>query len=65
MDGFCRELGVSKDEALNLIGRSVAIAKQARKWHRDEHMREVSDVTGASLGMRLWREPHTNAYSDL
>lgn len=46
MDGFCRELGVSKDEALNLIGRSVAIAKQARKWHRDEHMREVSESLG-------------------
>jgi homocysteine S-methyltransferase len=27
--GFCSELGVSEDEALNLIGRSVAIAKEA------------------------------------
>ena len=29
MDGFRRELGVTEDEALNLIGQSVTIAKQA------------------------------------
>ena len=29
MDGFRRELVVTGDEALNLIGRSVTIAKQA------------------------------------
>lgn len=33
MDGFCKELDVSEDEALNLIGRSVALAKEAREWY--------------------------------
>ncbi len=30
MDGFIRHLGVTHDNALDLIGRSVTIAKQAR-----------------------------------
>ena len=29
MDGFVKHLGVSRDEALDLIGRSVTIAIQA------------------------------------
>ena len=33
MDGFRRELGVTEDEALDLIGRSVTIAKQAREQY--------------------------------
>ena len=33
MEGFCKELGLTEDEALNLIGRSVALAKEAREWY--------------------------------
>ena len=33
MDGFRRELSMTEDEALNLIGRSVAIAKQPREQY--------------------------------
>ena len=33
MDGFRRELGVTENEALDLIGRSVTIAKQAREQY--------------------------------
>ena len=42
--GFCRELGVGRDEALNLIGRSVALAKQARQWYTDHHVKKVSNI---------------------
>ena len=33
VEGFCRELGLTEDEALNLIGRSVTLAKEAREWY--------------------------------
>lgn len=36
MEGICRELGVTEDEALNLIGQSVALAKEAREWYRQQ-----------------------------
>ena len=39
MDGFLRELGVTEDEALNLIGRSVTIAKTSQRTvHSKEGM---------------------------
>lgn len=43
MEGFCSELGVSEDEALNLIGRSVAIAKEARKQHTSQKVKILVD----------------------
>ena len=39
VEGFCSELGVNEDEALRLIGRSVAIAKEARKQHTSGNVR--------------------------
>ena len=33
MEGVCRELGLTEDEALNLIGRSATLAKEAREWY--------------------------------
>ena len=43
VDGFCREVGVTRDKALDLIGRSVSIAKQAQQLYSQQHpMREVS-----------------------
>lgn len=44
MEGFCKELGLIEDEALNLIGRSVALAKEAREWYN--HRR--TEVHGGS-----------------
>ena len=39
--GFRKELGVSESEALNLIGLSVALAKEACQWYTDHHKTEV------------------------
>ena len=41
MEGFQRELGVSEGEALNLIGRSVTLAKEARQQFTSENVRLV------------------------
>ena len=41
MDGFCRVLSISQSEALDLIGRSVALATKARTWFLDQGISEV------------------------
>ena len=34
MEGFQKELGVGEEEALDLIGRSVTLAKEARQQYK-------------------------------
>ena len=41
VEGFCKHLNVSKDEALNLIGHSVAMATEARSWFLEKEKLQV------------------------
>jgi homocysteine S-methyltransferase len=48
VDGFCQELGLTRHEALDLIGRSVAIAKEAQQLY-SQRQRSEGVVKGRGL----------------